>query len=298
MAEVGLIGLGAMGSAIGRRLVVSDHAVHVCDLREDAVADLVNLGAHAADPQGIARRCSIVITCLPRSEDVYDLVSGTTAMGSAMRSGSVLVDMTSGSPVLDRELVGDLVDRGVGFADAPVSGGPQAADAGTLSIMVGASSEVFVLIGPVLRAVSPNVRHVGPVGAGHTIKLVNNYLSALNRLAAFEAMDLAVRNDVDLRTCIEVINSSSGRSYITESTFPKFLMDGEPTHQGFKLSLMLKDITLAAEIGAASGARMTLGEHAIGEYVRGVQEYGQACDINELARNYAFGAAATANGPG
>lgn len=298
MAEVGLIGLGAMGSAIGRRLVASDRTLYVCDLREDAVADLVQRGAHAADPQGIARRCSTVITCLPRSQDVYDLVAGTTAMGPAMRPGSVLVDMTSGSPILDREIAAYLLDRGVSFADAPVSGGPQAADAGTLSIMVGASPEVLVLIESILRAVSSNVRHVGPVGAGHTIKLVNNYLSALNRLAAFEAMDLAVRNDLDPQTCIEVINSSSGRSYITESTFPNFLMHGEPRHQGFKLSLMLKDITLAAEIGAASGARMLLGEHAIGEYVRGVQEYGPACDINDLARSYAFSTAATANEPG
>lgn len=288
MTSIGFVGLGAMGSAIARRLVDSGHPTYLHDLRQDVLARFEGTAAHLVDPRTMARECAVLMTCLPRSEDVQELVCGAGGLGGHMSAGSVLVDMTSGSPPIDHAIAADLRDGGVGFADAPVSGGPQAAAAGRLAIMVGADPEIFDRVEPVLRCISPSVTHIGGIGTGHTAKLVNNYLSALNRLAAFEAMDIAVRNGLDLRTCIDVINASSGRSYITESTIPKFLLDGTVEEQGFRLALMLKDVTLASEAGVAAGARMPLGRQAMREYQSGLRELGDGADINALASRYRF----------
>jgi 3-hydroxyisobutyrate dehydrogenase len=171
------------------------------------------------------------------------------------------------------------------MVDAPVSGGPVAADAGTLAVMVGAADADFARVAPLFAEISPNVFHAGPVGAGHTMKLVNNVTSAGNRLVAFEALALAVKNGLDPKRCVEIMQKSSGRSFMTEVIFPRFIFSGT-LDQGFSLGLMLKDVTLATRLGAQSDTPMVIG-HFVREVLRAaVLQDGADKDLCTLIRHY------------
>ncbi|MBA3741364.1 NAD(P)-dependent oxidoreductase [Sporichthya sp.] len=285
MPRIGFIGLGAMGSALAKRLALAG-ALYVADLNVGAVESLEAEGATGLPATDLAARCEVVMTCLPRSQDVRDLVLGAGGLAAALHPGSVLVDMTTGDPTIDREIAAGLERSGVSFVDAPVSGGPQAAAAGTIAIMVGAAADDFARVRPVLAGISPNITHVGPVGAGHVLKLVNNMLSACNRLAALEAVAIATANGVERATCVAGINTGSGRSYMTEVTFPRFLLDEEIHEQHFQIGLMLKDVGLASSLAESSGVHAPIGELVRRLFADGAVRYGESADINQLARDY------------
>ena len=281
LTPVGFIGLGAMGAAIAARLAAHVPLL-VTDLRAAAVAQLVACGGQAASQAEIAQSCRVVFTSLPRTENVRAVVLGDGGLADTMRAGGVVVDMTTGSPAHDRVFESELARRGIDFADAPVSGGPQAAAEGTLAILVGASDQTMNRIRPTLDLISSRVDHLGPVGSGHVVKLVNNLLSACNRLSALEAMSIAVKSGVDLKACIDAINKSSGRSYITESTYPRFLLGEEPVEQNFTVGLMAKDITLALDLAADAGLVTRMGSVARELLSAGVEAFGEDADINRL----------------
>jgi len=281
LTPIGFIGLGAMGAAIAARL--APHVpLLVTDLRAAAVAQLVAHGGQAASQAEIAQSCTIVFTSLPRTENVRAVILGDGGLAATMRAGSVVVDMTTGNPVHDREFELELARRDVDFADAPVSGGPQAAAEGTLAILVGASDQTMNRIRPALDLISSRVDHLGPVGSGHAVKLVNNLLSACNRLSTLEAVSIAVKSGVDLKACINAINKSSGRSYITESTYPRFLLGEEPVEQNFTVGLMAKDITLALDLAADAGLVTRMGSVARELLSAAVEALGENADINRL----------------
>jgi 3-hydroxyisobutyrate dehydrogenase len=281
--QVGFIGLGAMGAAVAARLVPHVQ-LSVADLRQSAVDAMVAKGARAATQLEIARTCAIVFVSLPRSEDVRDVIGGGDGLAATMTPGSVVIDMTTGNPAFDEQFVAELAPRDIGYADAPVSGGPQAAAAGSLAILLGASEETKTKILPTLELISSQVLQVGEVGAGHVLKLVNNLLSACNRLSALEAIAIAVRSGVNVKSCVEALNKSSGRSYITESTYPKFLLGDEPLPQDFKLSLMLKDVGLAVDLGERLGLQTRMGSLTRELISAGVAALGDHADINELMK--------------
>jgi len=281
--DVGFIGLGAMGSAVARRLADST-TLRVADLRPEAVQALVEAGARASDATDIAQHCDVVITCLPRSEDVGSLMTGLSGLANTMPAGGVVIDMTTGDPSIDRELTELLAPRGIRFVDAPVSGGPQAAAAGTLSIMVGATEQDFERVRPLLARISPNVLHAGPPGCGHVLKLANNLLSATNRLAAFEAIALAVAGGMDVGTAVTGINQSSGRSYITESTFPRFLLNGSIQDQNFAVGLMLKDVALANKVAADRDSQLDICAVTLETLRAAADKLGAHADINQIAQ--------------
>ena len=285
MPRIGFIGLGAMGSAIARRLVAS-YSLQVADLRAEAVAVLEADGAHGTTPQRLARECDVVFTCLPRSEDVENLLFASTALAENLQPGTLFIDMTTGDPAIDHAIAARLAPRQITFIDAPVSGGPQAAAVGNLAIMVGASRQVFDAVRPCLAAVSPNVIHAGELGCGHVLKLANNLLSACNRLAALEVVAMAAANGVDAKTCIAGINQSSGRSYITEKTFPTFLLGDEIREQHFTIGLMHKDLTLAMQLARRSGSPSQIGALTHQLFQTAAHSYGPNADINRLASGY------------
>ena len=190
--KLGFIGLGSMGGAIARRLLES-HPLCVHDLQPDAVDALAALGATpAAGPAEVAAASDIVLTCLPTSDEVRSVIFDAGGVAGSMADGGVIADMTTGDPVATRDMARSLAERGISLIDAPVSGGPDGAAAGTLAIIVGAPDDLFETCRPVFASISPNVFHAGDVGAGHTMKLVNNTISAGNRAIAFEAVSLAV----------------------------------------------------------------------------------------------------------
>ncbi len=256
--DVGFIGLGKMGGAIARRLA-GTRPLSVYDLRQEAMAGLADHGAQpVASAAELARRCDTVLLCLPTSNDVRRVLFDE-GVADALRPGGIVVDMTTGDPAATREMAARLAAAGREMVDAPVSGGPMGAEAGTLAIMVGAPDAAFARLRPMLAEVSPNVMHAGGVGAGHTMKLVNNLVSAGNRLVVFEAVALGVKNGLDPATCVAILQKSSGRSFTTEVIFPRFILTGT-LDQNFTIGLMHKDVSLATALAAGSGAPLAMGE--------------------------------------
>ncbi len=283
--NIGYIGLGSMGGALARRLLLSQQLT-VFDLNPAAVEDCVQAGATAANGVGaIAEGCETVMMCLPTSNEVRSVIFDPDGLRAGLRPGSLVVDMTTGDPKATREMAAELAGDGIEMIDAPVSGGPQGADAGTIAIMVGASADQYARILPTLETIRPNVFHACEVGAGHVVKVVNNIMSAANRAIAFEAVTLAVKNGIDPKVCVDIIQKGSGRSGATEVTFPKFILTDD-LRQGFSLGLMHKDVSIATQLGHDSATPMMIGNLVREILQTAINANGADADINTLIEVY------------
>jgi 3-hydroxyisobutyrate dehydrogenase len=280
--SIGFVGLGAMGSALARRLA-GRADLTVFDLDQTRVAELEAAGARAGDAAAIAA-ADTVITCLPTSAEVRSALEALRAAGGPA-PGALVIDCTSGDPEQTRAIASGLAGRGIDFADAPVSGGPQAAAAGTIAILVGADDRVFARAEPLLTLISPSVRHVGEVGSGHCVKLLNNALAAGQRLLAFEALTIAVGQGVDPAAFTDAVNISSGRSYATEVTLPRHLLAGA-LDQGFSLGLTAKDTSLAAGLVPEALAGQSLISEVAARTASAARRLGPRTDVNRLIEIY------------
>ena len=158
----------------------------------------------------------MILLCLPRSDDVRAAIFGADGLIEGLRPGALIVDQTTGNPYATRVMAAELAARQVALIDAPVSGGTQGAEAGTISIMVGASAAQYARVQPVLAAISSNLFHAGDVGAGQVMKLVNNLLSGAQRLLTIEAMALAVKNGIDPERACAILLAGGARNSFTE----------------------------------------------------------------------------------
>ena len=286
--RLGYVGLGMMGGAIARRLL-GTFKLRVFDLRPDAMAPLAQAGAIVTQsPAALASECDLVLTCLPTSADVRKAIFEAGGLAHGLPKGGVIVDMTTGDPLATRAMAKDLAASDRHLIDAPVSGGPAGAAAGTLAIMVGASQEVFQRCQPALQAISPNVFHCGEVGAGHTMKLVNNVVAAATRQVTFEALALGVKNGLAFETCVEVMRKSSGCNYTLTNTMPLFM--GDPGRRTFTMALMLKDVRLATQLGRDTAVPMPMCGLAHETLLEGVASEGTEVDNMRLLKTYERGA--------
>ena len=204
----GYIGLGNMGGAIAKRMILK-HDIIVFDLSESLRLEFSKLGALAANSIAeVGKSADVIFLCLPTSDEVKEVILGENGLTSSM-AGGVICDMTTGDPVITRKIAEGLPNN-ITLIDGPVSGGPAGATAGTLAIMVGGSDNAVGLAMPALESVSPNIFRTGDVGTAQVMKLANNMLNATNRLATFEALSLAVKNGIDPDLCAEILNKSSG----------------------------------------------------------------------------------------
>lgn len=280
--EIGYIGLGNMGAALARRLV-KKHKLRVYDLKPDAMERMAALGATPTqNPKTLAAECDLVMTCLPTSKDVHQAIFGPDGIGAGLKKGGVIADMTTGDPTATRAMAADLKARGVTLIDAPVSGGPHGADAGTIAIMIGAPEDLYAKVRPVFEAISPNIFHCGEVGTGHVMKLVNNVVAASVRAVTFEAMTMGIKNGLSLKTCAEVLAKGSARSYTTEITLPKFVRGELKTN--FTLALMHKDVRLATELGMNSASPMPISNLVREVFQTAINDQGAQEDVNMLIR--------------
>jgi 3-hydroxyisobutyrate dehydrogenase-like beta-hydroxyacid dehydrogenase len=213
--------------------------------------NLVQAGARAAaSVDDVAKSADIILTCLPMSPDVEGLYLGPGGLIEKARPGTILIDLSSVLPSTPRKLEPAARARGLQFLEAPVSGGTSGAKAATLAIMVGGDPEVLEKVRPVLRAIGPNIFSVGPVGAGNTVKAINNMMACVNSLAMMEGVVLGVKAGLDPMIVYEVVKASSGGSKALER-IPTALVPRrfEP---GFKVQLMNKDLdtfnTIAREL--------------------------------------------------
>jgi 3-hydroxyisobutyrate dehydrogenase len=274
---VAFLGLGAIGTPMAEHLARRGPLVvwNRTQARANEFASTHGVPA-VRTPREAASGADVVITCLPTSREVEALLEGPDGLIQGLRQGALLLDCTSGDPATSRRIAARLARHGVAFADAPVSGGVSGALAGTLTIMVGGEAETFRRSQPILQSFGKRIEHVGPVGAGHAVKAVNNALLAVNLLAVGEGLAALVKAGVSARTAVDVFNGSSGRSFVTEVLVPERVLTGS-WPRTFRLALLDKDVGIARDFARETGvdapvldlagtllsmARATLGEAA------------------------------------
>jgi len=201
----------------------------------------------AATPADAVRDADVVMTCLSTSKDVESLLPGPDGLLAGLRPGTLFLDCTSGDPATSRRVAEQLEAHRVAFADCPVSGGTNGAEAGILTVMVGASPAVFARAKPFLQTFGKLIVHVGDIGAGDTIKAVNQVLLAANILTLGEALTAMVKAGVPARAGLEVLNASSGRSFVSESLIPARVLTGTWPNT-FRLALLDKDVGIATDL--------------------------------------------------
>lgn len=206
----------------------------------------------AKTPAEAADGCEVVITCLPTSPDVASLLAGSDGILGTIPPNTVLVDCTSGDPATSRTIAGQLQRKKVEFLDAPVSGGVAGAEKGKLTIMVGGNPETLERVRPVLGKFGEKIVHCGPVGAGHALKAVNQYLLGVHIWSLAEGLAVLARSGVSAATALDVINASSGRSNVSQNLFPERVLT-RAFPRTFRLALLDKDVAIAAESAKEHG---------------------------------------------
>ena len=257
--KIGFIGIGQMGRHMSRNIQAAGYELVVNDVKKETATELLAKGAvWAASPKAVAESCRIVITCLPSTQIVEQVVYGKDGLKSGWKKGDVYIDMSTNSPVTVRRIAQDAGAMGVIVLDAPVSGGTKGAEKGTLTIMVGGDPEGLKKVRQVLEAMGKNIYHVGEVGCGNAAKLVNNLIAlACNSITA-EGFVLGTKAGIDPGVLFEILKVSTANSW-TVQQYPNTVFQGnfEP---GFKVSLAYKDIGLALALGDNYGVPLPVGK--------------------------------------
>ena len=280
--RIAFIGLGAMGTPMSQRLVAAGFDVIGSDVSEAARSHLVAAGATASERSAdAATGADVVILMLPDS-NVVDAVVRADDFADALSTSCVVIDMSSSEPQRTKDLAGFLGERGVGFIDAPVSGGVNGALKGSLTVMVGGDGTVVESVRDVLE-IFGRVMHVGPSGSGHAVKALNNLMSATHLLVTCEAILAGQRFGLDAEAMLSVFNTSSGRSGSTENKMPNFILP-ETYDSGFGLRLMLKDMRIAVQLAEQEGVPCDLGRDAVELWSRAADALEPTADHTEIAR--------------
>jgi 3-hydroxyisobutyrate dehydrogenase-like beta-hydroxyacid dehydrogenase len=253
---VGFIGLGAMGAPMAERVVKAGFpTVTTFHHRRQPADALAALGATVVDsPAELARRADAVITIVPADAQLKEVAD---ALGPALSPGKIVIDMTTATADTLLAIEREFAPRGIRILDAPVSGGTTGAASGTLTIMVGGDPALLEECRPLLSAMGTRIIHVGALGQGKVVKMVNQALAAIHMLAIGEAFALGVRCGADPSVLYNVIKDSSGYSRMMDARLPGFLLAGS-FQPGFKLDLMKKDVNLALESARAQSVPLLL----------------------------------------
>jgi 3-hydroxyisobutyrate dehydrogenase len=280
--QLGFAGLGAIGTPMAARLAATA-PLRVWN-RTDATA-IAFAAAHSAAQAvktlaELGRGAEAVITCLPTSAEVAAVVEELLPV---MPQGSLVIDCTSGDPAASRRIAARLASAGIGFVDAPVSGGPPLAAEGRLTVMCGGEVEQVARAAEVVAPFAAKVVHLGPVGAGHAMKAINNILLATSILALGEGLVTLAKAGIAPRAALEVLNASSGRSFASEVLVPERVLTGTWPRL-FRLALLEKDAGIAVDTAAAVGTEHALLA-AVREELRTLRaELGEAADYLDPIR--------------
>ena len=284
------IGLGRMGRPMTANLAKAGFILRVMDRSADAVRDVLALHAATAfaTPREAAEGSDVLITMLPTGRDVREVLLGRTpedpdAARKGLRPGSLVVDMSSSAPLLTRETGQHLAADGVTMLDAPVSGGVPRARDGTLAIMVGGEPHAVESVRPVLAVLGSKIFIIGPLGSGHAMKALNNYVSAAGLAAAAEALLVGRRFGLDPVIMTDVLNASTGRNNSTENKLKQHILSGTFA-SGFSLDLMAKDLATAVELAKDLGVPMPLAERCVRLWKEASAELGLGVDHTEIYR--------------
>ena len=245
MQKIGFIGIGIMGKPMAKNLMDAGYSLVAYDINKDALEEMVAYGAEKGSScQEVASLCDVIITMLPNSPDVKKVVLGKEGVIEGVKKGQVLIDMSSIAPLVSQEIAKELYEKGVEMLDAPVSGGQEKAQSGTLAIMVGGKEEVFKKYKAILEVMGKPVL-VGDIGAGETTKLVNQVIVAINIAAVAEGLILGKKAGVDPERIFEAIKGGlAGSQCLTDKAPRMFKGNYDP---GFRMKLHVKDLNNVLE---------------------------------------------------
>jgi 3-hydroxyisobutyrate dehydrogenase-like beta-hydroxyacid dehydrogenase len=285
--RIGFIGLGVMGTPMAGHLANAGHALTVLDADRGKAERLA--AAHrgiaiAAAAREVAERSDIVVTMLPSGEFVRDVALGENGLIAGFRGGELLIDTSSCEPWLTIETARGLAAKGVAMIDSATSGAEMGAKAAALVFMVGGDAAAVARAKPVLEIMGKHVFHLGPIGAGHTMKSINNTITAMTLAATAEGLVLGKRLGLDPNVMTDVLNVSTGMSWITQ-THIKQRITNRAFDDPFKLELMVKDIRIALELAARE--TMTAPMWQLGQQVwrKADDEAGPGASVSELVRH-------------
>ena len=289
--RIGFVGLGNMGAPMAENLLKAGFALAVADADPGRLA---GLGGRAVLPASLAelgRLSDVVIAMLPDGKIVRKVLcgapgdhgGGNDGVLAGLAAGALVLDMSSSAPVGTRALGAELAARGVALVDAPVSGGVKRAIDGTLAIMVGGAAADIERCRPILAALGRDIFPTGPLGSGHAMKALNNYVSAAGLAAAAEAVLVGRRFGLDPATMVDILNASTGRNNSTENKFKQFILPKRYT-AGFGLGLMAKDLRTALETAEATETPTPLAAACIALWNDAEAKLGGAADHTEIAR--------------
>lgn len=255
MERVGFAGLGTMGAAMAANLARAGFPLTVWNRTPGRAAPLLELGAaEAPTPADLAAASDVVVTCLPDTPDVEALLLGELGIAAGARPGTLVIDCSTISPAGTRLFGARLAERGVRMVDAPVSGGSEGAQKGTLTIMVGGDPADVERARPVLAAMGRTITHMGPIGAGQTTKAVNQVIIAGVYLAVAEGIVLAVKSGLNPQAVVEALSGGVAGSWILANRSGRMIANDYPI--GFKIRLHRKDLGIALEMARELGAAL------------------------------------------
>jgi 3-hydroxyisobutyrate dehydrogenase len=284
-STVAFLGLGKMGRPMSARLAAAGYAVRGFDadarIRDEVRAlSTVEVADSAAEAADAAR---IVVLMLPGSDAVAAVLEEKDRLLDRLTAGTMVIDMSSSEPMRTRAMAEAAARRAVRYLDAPVSGGVSGAERGTLTIMVGGDPADLDEAASLFAALGSRVVRCGGHGAGHAVKALNNLMSATHLLVTSEAMLAARAFGLDPATILDAVNTSSGRSGSTENKWPNFVLT-ERYDSGFSLALMVKDMTIALNLAAATGASARLSGAALDLWREADRDLPASADHTEIVR--------------
>lgn len=283
--RIGFIGLGIMGRGMAHNLLQAGFPLRVWNRTASRMEPFVAAGAEAGDsPADVAAHSDIIVVCVSDTPDVEEVVLGNEGIRSGAKPGALVIDCSTISPQVTKRIAAELQDAGVHMLDAPISGGSEGAAKGTLSIMVGGEVAQFERALPVLQAMGETITHVGPNGAGQTVKLVNQVLVVGNALAMCEALMLAQAGGLDLQKMHDAVSRGAAGSWMFTNRAPQIIdRDWSP---GFTIALQQKDVRLCLQAADEMGVPL-FGTNIVFNLYRtleaqGLQEEGNHALIKAL----------------
>lgn len=245
--KIGFIGLGVMGKSMALNILKAGYELTVFDVVKENVQELVSKGAKSGVTSAdVAEKSDVIMTSLPNASIVEQVFLGENGILEGAKEGAVYVDLSSITPKSIRHINEVAIKKSVYVVDAPVSGGAEGAEKGTLTIMVGGEKAILEKVLPILNCLGKDITHVGNVGAGDTVKAVNNLLLGTNMVAVAEALVLGKKAGLDPDIMFDIISKSSGSSYALTAKYKKYIAKGN-FNPGFMVNLMYKDLQLAID---------------------------------------------------
>ena len=279
--KIVVIGLGHMGGNMALTLHAAGFEVLGTDVAESARNGMASRGLAVISPEDALPAADVYLLSLPTSAHVREVIESSPGLLRQAPGGSVIVDTSTSDPVVTRELAGKVVEAGLEWLDAPVSGGPAGAAAGTLGMLLGGEKATIERVEPMLKAMSARYTHVGAAGCGHVVKLANNYLCAAHLLTTAEAVALAQQAGVEPEACLAGLNSGSGRSAVSEVNFPKWILS-DTFDSGFTTGLMRKDLRLARDAAIGQGLSLDLLSQVVERWHADIDDLPDSADFNHI----------------